>query len=82
MKIYSIPEKNELLGDLIESLLAADGSGIGYEIGVWNADTSVYLLNRFPGLIYAGIDPYLSWEEYGEKPLHASMADIWFTRKH
>lgn len=73
-KFYSLDDKLALIGDLVETALAA-GQGYGCEIGVFKAKTSLYLLNRFPKLCYVGIDPYPVWNTLGVKPIQAIVAE-------
>lgn len=58
---YSETSKQNLIVDLLHDHFG-DKKIIGVEIGVWRADTSVYLLNRFRNLELHGIDPYLKYD--------------------
>lgn len=82
-KYYAIEQKIDLICNLIEAVLDKKGNGVGYEIGIWRGQTAYVLLNKFSGLKYFGVDPYLTWKEYGVEPINAKIQEgvqhkLWF----
>ena len=58
---YTEISKQALIADLLHDHFG-DNKIVGVEIGVWRADTSVYLLNRFRNIELHGVDPYLVFD--------------------